>query len=191
MKKKSNEKTNSVSRRDFIKTSATGVAAVLAGKNVIFAQPAKKKMRVALIGCGGRGNGALADCKNAAEHIGLDLEVVATADWFEEKAVKGGEPYNVPVTRCFSGADGYKKLLDANPDIVLIATSPNFRPVHFEAAIKAGKHVFMEKPVAVDPPGARKIIEAGELAKSKGLAVVAREITAEPLTPSSTAPSVK
>jgi myo-inositol 2-dehydrogenase/D-chiro-inositol 1-dehydrogenase len=173
MKKKSNEKTNSVSRRDFIKTSATGVAAVLAGKNVIFAQSARKKMRVALIGCGGRGNGALADCMNAAEHIGLDLEVVATADWFKNKAVKGGEPYNVPVSHCFSGADGYKKLLDANPDIVLIATSPNFRPVHFEAAIKAGKHVFMEKPVAVDPPGARKIIEAGELAKSKGLAVVA------------------
>jgi len=174
MKKKLNEKISNVSRRSFIKTSATGVAAVLAGKSVIFAASANRKMRVGLIGCGGRGNGALENCMDAGEHIeNLELEVVATADWFKSRAVDAGKKYNVPESRCFSGADGYKKLLETNIDIVLMATSPNFRPVHFEAAIKAGKHVFMEKPVAVDPPGARKIIEAGELAKSKGLGVVA------------------
>ncbi|NQT03576.1 MAG: Gfo/Idh/MocA family oxidoreductase [Planctomycetes bacterium] len=174
MQKISKLSTSSISRRGFIKTSAAGAATVLAGKSVIFAAPAGRKMRVGLIGCGGRGNGALQNCLDAGEHIeNLDLEVVATADWFKSKAEATGEKYNVPASRCFGGADAYKKLLDTNVDVVLIATSPNFRPVHFEAAIKAGKNVFMEKPVAVDPPGGRRIIEAGELAKRKGLAVVA------------------
>jgi len=173
MKNQANEKSGIVSRRSFIKTSAAGVAAVLAGKNVVFAQPANKKMRVALLGCGGRGRGALKDCTEAAKHIGLELEVVATADWFKQRAVEAGAAYNLSESRCFGGGDCYKKLLDANPDVVLMATPPNFRPVHFEAAIQAGKHVFIEKPVAVDPPGARRVMAAGDLAKQKGLAVVA------------------
>lgn len=173
MKSKLNGKGGDVSRRGFMKTSAVGVAAALAGKNVIFAGPAKKKMRVALLGCGGRGNGALKNCMDAGKHIDLELEVVATADWFKNKAESTGQRYNVPTSRCFGGANAYKELLDTNVDLVVMATSPNFRPVHFEAAIKAGKHVFMEKPVAVDPPGGRRVIEAGELAKRKGLGVVA------------------
>lgn len=181
MRTKANEKSSSVwvpasrgpSRRDFIKKSAAGVAAVLAGKNVVFAPPANRKIRVGLVGCGGRGNGALKDCMDAAKHIGVELEVVATADWFKDKADTTGEMHNVPATRRFSGADAYKKLLDTNIDLMLTAAPPGFRPVHFEAAIKAGKHVFMEKPVAVDPPGIRRVIETGELAKKKGLAVVA------------------
>jgi predicted dehydrogenase len=157
-----------------MKTSAAGMATVLAGKSVVFAPPANRTMRVGLIGCGGRGNGALGNCMEAAKHIdGLELQVVATADWFKSRAENAGKKYNVPPSRCFAGGDAYKKLLDSNLDVVLIATSPNFRPVHFEAAIEAGKHVFMEKPVAVDPPGGRRIIEAGELAKRKGLGVVA------------------
>jgi len=155
-------------------SSAAGVAAVLAGKSVIFAAPAKRKLRIALIGCGGRGNGALGNHVEAAKHVeGLEVEVVATADWFKSKAERTGKKYGVPASRCFGGADAYKKVLESNVDVVLLATPPNFRPVHFEAAIKAGKHVFMEKPVAVDPPGGRRIIAAGELAKKKGLAVVA------------------
>ena len=173
MKNEPNEKLGIVSRRDFIRTSAAGVAAVLAGKKVAFAQPARK-MRVALVGCGGRGRGALENCMEAAKHIdGLELELVATADWFKQRAEDAGKKYNLSPSRCFGGGDCYMRLLDANPDLVLMATPPSFRPVHFEAAIKAGKHVFMEKPVAVDPPGARRIIEAGELAKQKGLGVVA------------------
>ena len=174
MKSKLEIKTSEVSRRDFIKTSATGVAAVLAGKNVIFAASAKRKLKLALLGCGGRGNQALENCMEAAKSIdGLELEVVGLADWFKSRTQKAAETYNVPASRCFVGADAYKKLLETDADVVLMATSPNFRPLHFEAAIKAGKHVFMEKPVAVDPPGGRKIIEAGELAKTKGLGVVA------------------
>ncbi len=162
-----------LSRRRFIQSSAAGMAAVLAGNNVMFAAQSKRKFRVALIGCGGRGNGALQNCHEAAEAIGVELEVVATADWFKHKAEATGKKYNVPESRCFGGADAYKKLLDTNVEVVLIATSPNFRPVHFDAAVRAGKHVFMEKPVAVDPPGGRQIIASGEIAKQKGLSVVA------------------
>jgi myo-inositol 2-dehydrogenase/D-chiro-inositol 1-dehydrogenase len=174
MKNKLEIKTDEVTRRDFIKTSATGMAAVLAGKNVIFAASAKRRLKVALLGCGGRGTGALGNCMEAAKQIeGLELEVVGLADWFRSRTQRAAETYNVPPSRCFEGADAYKKLLETDADVVLMATPPNFRPVHFEAAINAGKHVFMEKPVAVDPPGGRKIIEAGELAKTKGLGVVA------------------
>ena len=173
MKKKANEKTGEVSRRDFIKASAAvSLAAMGVGTNRIYAA-GSGKIRVGLIGCGGRGNGALSNCLSAGEHIGREMEVVATADWFKDRAVGAGKKHEVPEERCFYGADAYKKLLKTNVDVVCIATSPNFRPVHFEAAVKAGKHVFMEKPVAVDPPGGRKIIEAGELAKEKGLGVVA------------------
>jgi len=152
MNKKADEKTGQVSRRDFIKTSAAvSLAAMGVETNRIFAA-GSDKIRIALIGCGGRGNGAVKNCLEAGKHIGREIEVVATADWFESKAEKTGEIHGVPKQRCFSGADAYKKLLRTNADVVLMATSPNFSPVHFEAAIKAGKNVFMEKPVAVDSP---------------------------------------
>ncbi len=173
MNNKEKGKTKSLSRRDFIKASAAvSLTAMGVGTSHIFAA-GSEKMRVALLGCGGRGNGALQDCLNAAKHLGIEIEVVATADWFKDKAIKTGEQHGVPQERCFSGVNAYKQMLEAGPDVVLMATSPNFRPLHFEAAIKAGKHVFMEKPVAVDPPGCRRIIEAGELANTKNLAVVA------------------
>jgi len=162
-----------LSRRNFLTSSAAGMAAVLAGKNVMFAAPADRKFRVGLIGCGGRGNGALANCHEAAKALGVELEVVATADWFKGKAENTGKKYGTPMSNCFGGALAYKKLLEKDIEVVLIATSPNFRPVHFTAAVEAGKHVFMEKPVAVDPPGGRKIIASGEIAKQKGLSVVA------------------
>src|SRR4030042_1106154 len=174
MKNKSIERTAGVSRRAFMKTPAAGAAAILAGRSVIFAAGAKRKLKIALIGRGGRGNGALDNCMEAATHIdGVELELVATADWFKQKAESTGEKYKLSPSKCFGGGNAYKQLLETNVDVVLIATSPNFRPVHFEAAVKAGKHVFMEKPVARDPPGARNIIEAGDLAKKNGLGVVA------------------
>ena len=173
MKQEPTNTAGSLSRRHFIKTSAVGMAAALAGKGVIFAASAGRKFRVALIGCGGRGNGALANCHEAAKILGVELEVVATADWFKNKAEATGQKYNVPASRCFGGATAYKDVIATNAEVVLIATSPNFRPVHFEAAANAGKHVFMEKPVAVDPPGGRRVIAAGEVAKQKGLSVVA------------------
>jgi predicted dehydrogenase len=147
-------------------------AAAMAGTSKIFAA-GSEKFRIALIGCGGRGNGALNDCLEADKILGIDLEIVAVADAFKEKAQKTAKHHDLPMERCFYGFDAYKKAIAADPDVVLMATPPNFRPLHLEACINAGKHVFMEKPVAVDPPGARRIIAAGELAKQKGLGIVA------------------
>jgi len=175
MRKELISNTQGVSRRDFIKTSATaaaGLAALTAGTSRIYAA-GQEKIKIALIGCGGRGNGALKNCMDAAKHINVNLELVATADYFKDKAEKTGKQYGLDMQYCFDGPSGYKKLLERDPDLVLIVTCPNFRPVHFEAVVKAGKNVFMEKPVAVDPPGVRRIIAAGEMAKEKGLAVVA------------------
>ena len=78
---------------------------------------------------------------------------------------------DVPVDRKFVGFDAYQKALEAGPDLVILATPPGFRPIHFEAAVKAGKHIFMEKPVATDAPGVRRVLAAAEEAKKKNLAV--------------------
>ena len=161
-----------MSRRGFLqKTAATGVA--VHAFNVLGVPTEKRTFKVGLIGCGGRGNGALRDCMSAAKHLGVGLKLVATADAFQDRALRTGKNNGVPKERCFWGFDAYRRLVETELDIVLMATSPNFRPVHFEAAIEAGKNVFMEKPVAVDPPGARRVIAAGEAAKKKGLGVVA------------------
>jgi myo-inositol 2-dehydrogenase/D-chiro-inositol 1-dehydrogenase len=164
---------NSLSRRNFVKgAAALSMTSLLARSGAVFAA-GSETIRIGLVGCGGRGNGALRNCLDAAKHLNLNTEVVALADYFMDRAVDTAKKFAVPEDRCHSGAGAYKKVMASNADVVVIATSPNFRPVHFEAAVKAGKHVFMEKPVAVDPPGARKIMAAGKLAAEKKLAVVA------------------
>ena len=169
------------SRRDFLKASALTAGAALGSMPLVAvgAQETKRKFKAALIGCGGRGNGAAANHLEAVKYLNdklgwqIEVEFVATADWFDGRAKGAGKRYGVPEERCFGGADCYKKALDVGPDIVVMAQPPVFRPRHFEAAIKAGKHVFFEKPSAVDPPGIRRVIGAGEEAKKKGLCVVA------------------
>lgn len=163
-----------VSRRDFIKTSATAavtLAALTSGAKSIYAA-GSDTFRVGLVGCGGRGTGALENFQEAAQTIGKEIEIMALADALAERVSEAAKKFKVPEERCFTGFSAYRDVLASDIDIVLIVTPPNFRPHHFEAAVNAGKHIFMEKPVAVDPPGARRIIAAGELAKAKGLAVV-------------------
>ena len=164
-----------LSRRSFLRNVAiAGVVAQalpLAGAR---AQGAARKLKVALIGCGGRGSGALDNCHEAAKIAGVELEVVAVADVFQDRANGQGGKYNVPADRRFVGFDAYHKVLEQpGLELVLLATSPNFRPLHLEAAIAAGKNVFMEKPVAVDPPGVRRVLAAGAAAKTKNLCIVA------------------
>ena len=174
------EQAGNVSRRDFMRTAVASGAAV-GGLTILraTAKGAGRVFKVGLIGCGGRGNGALnqhveaARILNDALKLGIGIKVVATADWFKSRAERAGQRYEVPKARCFGGPLAYRKLVETDADTVLMATAPAFRPVHFAACIEAGKHVFMEKPVAVDPPGCRRVIEAGELAKKKGLMVVA------------------
>lgn len=170
---------NGLTRRDFIKTaSMASLAAAVSGAGGLFAAGASETIRVGVIGCGGRGTGAAIDCMDAAPGV----EVVALADLFADRVQsslarlkeKHADKVKVTPDRCFTGFDAYQKVC-ALPDVNLIVTAapPGFRPLHLKAAIEAGKHVFMEKPVAVDPVGVRSVIASSELAKQKGLAIVA------------------
>jgi myo-inositol 2-dehydrogenase / D-chiro-inositol 1-dehydrogenase len=165
--------TTELTRRSFLGNSAIAGAAIAAAPYILAQGTAGKKVKVALIGCGGRGTGALGDFLAACKILQIEPEVVATADAFLDKAVNTGKNHNVPAERCFGGYDGYQKVLQTDCQVILTAAPPGFRPVHFAAAIEAGKHVFMEKPVAVDPPGIRQVLAAGKAAAAKGLAVVA------------------
>lgn len=163
-----------INRRSFLGNTTLLGASLAAGS--LFAQNATgtpKKLKVGLIGCGGRGNGALKDFLAACKILGIEGEVVAVGDAFKSQADGTGQKFGVPANRCFDGFDSYQKVIATDCDYVLMATPPSFRPLHFAAAVEAGKHCFIEKPVAVDPVGARSVIATGEKAASKGLAVVA------------------
>ena len=163
-----------IPRRNFIKNVA--VASAVVSTLPLFnirAQGAGRKFKVALIGCGGRGNAALDNMIEGAKTLGHEIEVFAVADFFQDRADGTAKKHNVAAERVFVGPMGYRQLVEQPIDIVLMATPPMFRPTHFEAAVNANKHIFIEKPVAVDPVGARKVIAIGEVAKQKGLSVVA------------------
>ena len=177
MEKKANERTSEVSRRNFIKVSAAAsLAALTRGANYAFAA-GSDKLRVGLIGCGNRGTGAAMDCVNSSNGI----EIVAMGDLFKDRldqslaklSRKVDDKVTVTEDTSFVGFDAYEKVIACDVDIVILATPPGFRPIHLKAAIEAGKHVFMEKPVAVDPVGIRSVITSSKLAKQKGLAIVA------------------
>ena len=176
---KSNMKdTPQSNRRDFIKTSAVAAAASsLAFPTVTFGKPDSRKLKIGFIGCGGRGNGAADQALRADSNVQLwamgDVlrSQVDTALKIFEKA--HGDKVTVPETRKFSGLDAYQKVIESGVDVVILTTPPGFRPLHFKAAVEADKHVFLEKPMATDAPGLRSVMQSVELAKKKGLAVVA------------------
>ena len=146
-------------RRNFIKNVAVAGAVVSALPLFnVRAQSAGRKFKVGLVGCGGRGNEALQNMLEAAKTLGYEIEVYSVADFFPDRANGTAAKYNIPADRVFTGATGYRQLVEQPIEIVLLATSPAFRPTHLEAALKAGKHMFIEKPVAVDPVGARKVM---------------------------------
>ena len=176
---KKNPPSDQPSRRKFIKNSSILVAGGAVAGQLTMARSAhafgSDEIKIGLVGCGGRGTGAAAQAMNTEGATKL----VALADAFPDKVqstlrgLKGQHPekVDVPGERQFSGFDAYKKVLETDCDIVILATSPGFRPLHFEAAINAGKHVFMEKPVAVDAAGVRRVVAAAKKAKEKNLAV--------------------
>jgi len=180
-----------VSRRAFIgSVAAAGAAAVSAcatssGPRAQTAptQPSQERvtprapdgplLKAGLIGCGGRGRGAAVNFLDA----GPNLQVVALADVFGDRVAEARRLLNergqeIPESRCFTGFDGYQKLLDSGVDLVLHATPPHFRPAHMAAVVDARKHLFMEKPVAVDVPGARAVMQTAERATSLGLNIM-------------------
>ncbi|MBN1804517.1 MAG: Gfo/Idh/MocA family oxidoreductase [Sedimentisphaerales bacterium] len=176
-----------LSRRDFVKSSVLGAASLAVGTNRIYAA-GSDKVRIGLIGCGGRGTHDATRCLRSSENV----ELVAMGDLFDDR-LKGclrslrrppSENYpaemsvrdKVKVTkdRCFAGWDAHKKVVACDDvDMVILTEPPHFRPSHLKASIEGGKHVFMEKPVAVDPVGVRSVIASSELADSKGLTIVA------------------
>jgi len=192
MKKKGNgkEKRDEVSRRDFIKTSAAvGVSALLMGQERLFAA-GSDELRVGLIGCGYRGTGAVTQalmCSKSPVKLWamgdlfrdrLDLSIEQLSSGGEKKYDRENFPpltdkMNVPVERQFVGFDAYQKVIDSGVDIVILAGPPHFRPRHLRAAVEAGKHVFMEKPVAVDPVGVRSVLTSSRIARRKKLSIVA------------------
>jgi myo-inositol 2-dehydrogenase/D-chiro-inositol 1-dehydrogenase len=169
------------SRRSFLKSSSLLVAGgAIAASQVQVARGAhaygSDTIKLGLIGCGGRGTGAAVQAMNTS---GGEVKLIAMADAFADR-VQGGvrgvsskhkDKVDVPQDRQFVGLNAYKELLQTDCDMVILATPPGFRPLHFEAAVKAGKAIFAEKPVAVDAAGIRKFLAANEEAKKKGLPV--------------------
>ncbi|MBC7351216.1 MAG: Gfo/Idh/MocA family oxidoreductase [Thermogutta sp.] len=165
-------------RRNFLKKGSLATGLVLLSPNIPAVHAAGSDVvKIALSGCGGRGTGAAADAMS--NKVGVQVRLIALHDAFPERleasyqALKGrfGDQVDVPPERRFTDLDGYQKLMETDADIVLLCSPPGFRPIHYEAAVKAGKHVFMEKPLAVDAPGVRRIMATNEEAKKKGLRV--------------------
>ncbi len=174
------------SRRDFVKQSSVIAGGLIAAPLLTKANyfsGADDTIKIAVIGCGGRGTGAVIQALSTKQNI----QLVAMADAFRDnldrcyKAIhsddtkesigKNAARINVPEENKFVGFDGYKKAIPL-ADVVILATPPGFRPTHFEEAVRLGKHVFMEKPVAVDPAGIKKVLDAAQIARQKKLNVV-------------------
>ncbi len=156
-----------VSRRTFI----AGAGALAAAPSVSFGQ-AQRVFKFALVGCGGRGSGAVENIKAAAARLGHKAVLVAAADFFQNKAAAVCKANGCDEKFAFGGAGGYRKVMETEAEIVLLATPPAFRALHAEACVKAGKHIFAEKPVAADPAGVRHFLSVVEAAKAAKLSIL-------------------
>ncbi len=167
-----------LTRREFIKGSAAAASLTALGlpkKNYAWTA-GSDKLKIALVGCGGRGTGAARDCLTSSEGV----EIIALGDLFKERLDSCranlqdlGDKVKIIDNKCFTGFNAFEYVLMSGPDIVLCATPPGFRPFHVRAAIEAGKHVFMEKPIATCPTGVRHVMETAKMADSKGLGMLA------------------
>ncbi len=169
-------KRTGVNRRGFLGAVTAAVAIGARGRELsgVQASPAQPPLKMGLVGCGGRGTGAALNALEAADNV----QIHALADVFEDRIAsclaeleKVGNP--VPIERRFVGFEAYRKVLELPVDCVILATPPHFRPEHFAAAVEAGKHAFIEKPVAVDGAGIKTMLEAAYRSEQKGLCVVA------------------
>ena len=176
--------TSDPSRRQFLRQ---GVAIGSAAAAASFVRPGVARaahtgvdetLRVGVVGCGGRGRGAAIDALSAD----TQTQLVAVGDAFLDRAKSGlaaiefedsiADRVAVDADHTFAGFDAYKQVIDSDVDVVILATPPHFRPDHLEYAVERGKHVFVEKPISVDMPGAARIAETCERAKAKGLSIV-------------------
>ncbi len=158
-----------------IKSCSTGEStAKVVEPSFLATAPEGQPLKAGVVGCGGRGSGAAINFLDS----GPGLSIVAVADVFQDrvdgirKKLKDEKNVVLDDAKCFTGFDAYKRLIETDVDIVILATPPYFRPEHFQACVEARKHVFMEKPVAVDPVGARAVMAASKQAEAAGLCVV-------------------
>jgi predicted dehydrogenase len=186
---------NEQSRKEFLSTIALGSVGAISASSFLSScasannlnepyvsyseqAPDGEPLRAGLVGCGGRGTGAAVNFLDA----GPNLEIVALGDAFQDQLDKcrsnlqNARGVEVADEKCFVGFDAYQKVIDSDVDLVLFATPPYFRPQHVRAAIEAGKHVFQEKPVAVDPVGARMMTETASIARENNLCMVSGTI---------------
>lgn len=169
-------------RRDFLKSSAVASGAIATAvhfPHVANAAAAGDKIKIGWVGCGGRGTGAANQALNADSNVVMwsmgDVfqdKIDSGLESLKKEQAKNPEKVSVSPERQFTGLDAYKKVIESGVDVVLLTTSPGFRPMHIKAAVEAGKHVFAEKPMAVDGPGVRSVMESIKLAKQKNLALV-------------------
>ena len=168
------------SRRNFVKKTAAITSGVVASSLPLasFSNVNEdKKLKLSVVGCGGRGSGAVVQALTADENV----ELVSMADAFRDRidtSLRGirdhfgkSKKINVKEKNIFTGFDSYKRAIDLS-DVVILTTPPGFRPLHFEYAVNSGKHVFMEKPVATDATGVRRVLESAKKAKENRLNVV-------------------
>jgi myo-inositol 2-dehydrogenase/D-chiro-inositol 1-dehydrogenase len=149
-------------RRAFLASTATATVLTALKPSLVFGAEANSKVELGLIGCGGRGSWLVP----LFEETGL-YRFVACADYFQDKVDKLGEKHGIEPSRRYTGLSGYKRLLDSKLDAVVIETPPYFHPEHAFAAVDAGKHVYLAKPIAVDAPGCLTIADAGKRATAK------------------------
>ncbi len=156
----------SLNRRNFIKnTSAAAAGITMIKPFAIASENPKKQIRLGFIGCGSRGQMV---CNQMIKHGGYNI--VAAADYFQDRLDEFSEKFDIPSSKLYSGLTGYQKLLDdKSVDAVAIESPPYFHPEQAEAAVKAGKHVYLAKPIAVDVPGSQSVEQSGKLATQKGL----------------------
>jgi predicted dehydrogenase len=175
-----NSSLKNVTRRDFLKTSALLSATALAAgisPRALAAEANTESLRIGIVGCGGRGTGAAVNALTADPNV----KIVAMGDVFADRLERSrgqlmerlGEAIDVPEERCFVGFDAYQRVIDTDCDVVILASPPGFRPEHIRAAVDAGKHIFAEKPVAVDPTGVRSVLESARRIDEKNLCFVA------------------
>lgn len=174
------QQSNGTSRRDFLKTSAVVGGTVAAGLSLSRGAHAAEDntLKVGVVGCGGRGTGAVVNALKADPNTKL----VAMGDAFEDRLTNSlnslknnaavGERIAVDPENIYTGLDAYKGVIASGADVIILTTPPQFRPEHLRACVEAGKHTFVEKPVAVDAKGVRSVLETCKKAKEKNLNIV-------------------
>jgi predicted dehydrogenase len=151
-----------IPRRAFLAGAATATAITVLKPSLVFGAEANSVLEIGLIGCGGRGSWIAKLFADSGKY-----RFVACADYFQDKADVVGEKFKIDPSRRFTGLSGYKRLLEGKLDAVVIETPPYFHPEHAAAAVEAGKHVYLAKPIAVDAPGCQTIAAAGQRATAK------------------------